>query len=110
MKKPTGSCLCCTGLLALAFLCFSGANLFSAEADAAETASKSTEQSVSDSSSPTNAQGELRLSQQAIDQLRREIEQSAARNAEAITYSLSLIEPTLARLHDRQMEAVQSSN
>lgn len=110
MKTPTGSRLYCTGFLALAFLCFSGASSFSAEADAADIGAKSAEQSVSDSSSPTNAQGELRLSQQAIDQLRREIEQSAARNSEAINSSLSLIEPTLARLHDRQMEAVQSSN
>jgi len=98
------------GLLALAFLNFSVANVFSAEADAADTTSKSAEQSVSDSHSPTNVQNELRLSRQAIEQLRREIEQSTARNAEAITSSLSLIEPILARLHDRRMEAVQSSN
>lgn len=110
MKKPSGSGLCCTGVLALTFFGFFVPSLFSAETDVADPARKGIEQPAADSASPTNSQGELHLSQQAIDQLRREIEQSAARNAEAITSSLSLIEPTLARMHDRQMEAVQSSN
>src|SRR6185436_19259878 len=62
----------------------------------------------------TNAVGnsiaELRAAQEAIEQLRREIENSSTRNAEAITAGLGLIEPTLSRMHERQMEAVQSSN
>jgi tetratricopeptide (TPR) repeat protein len=57
-----------------------------------------------------NPVAELRAAQEAIEQLRRELEVSSARNAEAITAGLSLIEPTLARMHERQMEAVQSSN
>ena len=56
------------------------------------------------------AAADLRAAQEAIEQLRREIETSATRNAEAITAGLGLIEPTLARMHERQMEAVQSSN
>src|SRR5262245_60514546 len=58
----------------------------------------------------SNHAAELRAAQEAIEQLRREIESSATRNAEAISAGLGLIEPTLARMHERQMEAVQSSN
>ena len=70
---------------------------------------------VSTNASPSpatnsNPVAELRAAQEAIEQLRRELEASSARNAEAITAGLSLIEPTLARMHERQMEAVQSSN
>src|SRR6185503_891315 len=61
-------------------------------------------------STNSNPVAELRAAQEAIEQLRRELEVSSARNAEAITAGLSLIEPTLARMHERQMEAVQSSN
>lgn len=58
----------------------------------------------------TNVSAELRATYEAVEQLRRDMEQTASRNAEAITSGLSLIEPTLARMHERQMEAVQSSN
>src|SRR5207247_7889789 len=63
-----------------------------------------------DSQASTNVPVQIRLDLEAIDQLRHEIDQSAARNAEAITSGLSLLEPALARMHERQMEAVQSSN
>jgi hypothetical protein len=49
---------------------------------------------------------ELRAAQEAIEQLRRELEHNAARNADAITAGLSVIEPALTR----QLEAVRSSN
>src|SRR5262245_60460156 len=53
-----------------------------------------------------NAAGELRAAQEAIEQLRRDLEHNATRNADAITAGLSVIEPALAR----QLEAVRSSN
>ncbi len=59
---------------------------------------------------PTNVEAEILLTRQALDQLRREVEQGAVRNASAITSSLSLVESTLARMHERQMESVQNSN
>lgn len=62
------------------------------------------------SSSLTNMQEELRLTQQVLEQLRRELDLSAARNAAAITSSLSLLEPTLSRLQTQQMQMVQRSN
>jgi len=58
---------------------------------------------------PTNvaaSTAELRAAQEAIEQLRRELEHNAARNADAITAGLSVIEPALTR----QLEAVRSSN
>jgi tetratricopeptide (TPR) repeat protein len=60
-------------------------------------------------SSP-NVQEELRMTQQVLEQLRRELDQNAARNAAAITSSLSMLEPTLARLQAQQMQLVQRSN
>jgi len=61
----------------------------------------------------TNVQEELRLTQQALEQLRKDLDQSATRNAAAITASLSALEPTLVRLQNQQndqMAAVRSSN
>src|SRR5262245_26188780 len=58
----------------------------------------------------TNMQEELRLTQQILEQLRRDLDQSAARNAAAITTSLSVLEPTLTRLQAQQMQLVQRSN
>jgi tetratricopeptide (TPR) repeat protein len=59
--------------------------------------------------SSTNAPVEFRA-QEAIDQLRREFEQNASRNSDAINAGLSLIEPTLNRIQERQMEALRSTN
>jgi len=57
-----------------------------------------------------NLQEELRLTQQVLEQMRRELDQNAARNAAAITSSLSMLEPTLARLQAQQLQIVQRSN
>lgn len=58
----------------------------------------------------TNSQGELALNAAALEQLRRDIETTAARNTSAITSGLAMLEPALARLHLQQMDLVQSSN
>jgi hypothetical protein len=110
MKQPTGFRRFRAGIFALIFLLWASPELLSAEAEPAVSAPPDVAPAVPEAQGPTNSPDELRLSQQAIDQLRREIEQSAARNTEAITSSLNLIEPTLTRLHERQMETVQSSN
>jgi len=59
---------------------------------------------------PTNITGEVRLSQEALEDLRREIESSATRNAQAITTALSALEPALDRMRQRDMEAIEKSN
>jgi hypothetical protein len=111
MKEPTGFGHFCAGILVLIiFLALAPSDLFAAEAEPAVSPAQEAELPIAEAQPATNSQEEVRLSQQAIDQLRREIEQSAARNTEAITSSLNLIEPTLTRLHERQMETVQSSN
>lgn len=109
MKRPSCPALGCTGAVALAVLLSLAPGLFGAETDPAAVRAIP-DPALPETGASTNAANEVRLSQQALDQLRREIEQSTTRNAEAINSSLSLIEPTLARLHERQMEAVQSSN
>jgi tetratricopeptide (TPR) repeat protein len=81
----------------------------SAEADAATTL-KTNEPSVAELRLSTNVEAEILLTRQALDQLRREVEQSATRNAAAITSSLSLVETTLARMHERQMQSAQNAN
>lgn len=58
----------------------------------------------------TNAEVELRKTQEAIEKLRSELDARSAQNSEAITTSLRLIETSMTRMHDRHMEAVQSSN
>jgi hypothetical protein len=58
----------------------------------------------------TNVEAEIWFTRQALDELRRELEQSNARNAAAITSTLSLVESSLERMHQRHMESVQSSN
>ena len=110
MKQPAGLRFCSKAILALFFvLPLPSSRLPRGAEDAAKPANAPGSAST-DSQELTNPPGPVRLDQEAIDQLRREIDQSAARNAEAITAGLSLIEPALARMHERQMEAVQSSN
>jgi tetratricopeptide (TPR) repeat protein len=46
----------------------------------------------------------------SLEELRRQIEQGLARNAAAITSTLSTLEPALAQLQNRQLEAVQNVN
>jgi len=88
---------------------------FPSEANAAESSepvipNKTNEPFVTELRLSTNVEAEILLTRQALDQLRREVEQTAARNAAAITSSLSLVESTLARMHERQMESTQQSN
>ena len=59
----------------------------------------------------TNSAGDSRLSPEMIEQIRREMDAALARNAEAINgASLALIEPALARIQQRQTEALQGAN
>ena len=104
MKKPAGFLHPGAGIFALVLFVL---NAVAAEPDPVVPA---TPPAVQEQEATNAVAAPPALSPQVIEQLRREIEQSAVRNAEAITSSLSLIEPTLNRLHERQMEAVQSSN
>ena len=96
-------------ILVLALHCASPAALLSAEEDTAALR-KSAEPPSADLRWATNIEAEISLTRQALDQLRRELDKSSARNAEAITSSLGLVESTMARMHERQMESVQNSN
>jgi len=58
----------------------------------------------------TNAPVQIDLMPLLIEQLRQDMEASQARNAAALTASLSLIEPALSRLQLRQAEALQGAN
>ena len=59
----------------------------------------------------TNSANDAHLSPQMIEQIRREMDAALARNAETITAaSLTLMEPALARMQQRQTEALQSAN
>jgi len=109
MKKLPGYNLLHFAVLALTVLCTLPLEMKSAEADAA-TALKTNEPSVAELRLSTNVEAEILLTRQALDQLRREVEQSAVRNAAAITSSLSLVESALARMHERQMQSAQSAN
>lgn len=109
MNEPASFRLLSAGILALALLVSPSRDLGAAEAPPADAPPDSAEPAPLPGPA-TNAESGIHLNQEAVEQLRREIEQSTIRNAEAINSSLSLIEPTLSRLHDRQMEAVQSSN
>ena len=59
----------------------------------------------------TNNAADTRLSPQMLEQIRHEIDGALARNAEAITAaSLTMMEPVLSRMQQRQTEALQSAN
>jgi len=58
----------------------------------------------------TNHSTEALLMTQALEQLRRDIETTAARNTAALTSGLAMLGPTLEQLHKSQMAYVQSSN
>lgn len=109
MKKLPGYNLLHFAILALTLLCGLRLETKAAEADAA-TALKTNEPSVAELRLSTNVEAEILLTRQALDQLRREVEQSAVRNAAAITSSLGLVESALARMHERQMQSAQSAN
>jgi tetratricopeptide (TPR) repeat protein len=84
----------------------SAAGLLQAEA----TAPTPREPGSAETFTTTNSQGELTLNAAALEQLRRDIETTAARNTSAITSGLAMLEPALAQLHKSQMQMVQSSN
>lgn len=109
MKKPANCIPVCVGILLGALIAGMPGGLFSAEPEDSGRVRREAEAAQPDLSAGTNVAGGVRLDQQSLEWLRRQIEQSTSRNAEAITAGLSLLEPTLARMHDRQMEAVQSS-
>jgi tetratricopeptide (TPR) repeat protein len=109
MKKLPKQSLLHLTTLALTVLCGLPLAMNTAEADAI-AATKTNEPSVAELRLSTNVEAEILLTRQALDQLRREVEQSAARNAAAITSSLSLVESTLARMHERQMQSAQNAN
>src|SRR5687768_16778292 len=75
MKQPTGFRHFCAGILALIFLLFGSPKLSAAETGPAVSAPPDSPPSIPEPPGLTNSQDELRLGQQAIDQLRREIEQ-----------------------------------
>jgi tetratricopeptide (TPR) repeat protein len=109
MKKLPKHSLLHLTMLALTVLCGLPLATNAAEADAIAV-SKTNEPSVVELRLSTNVEAEILLTRQALDVLRREVEQSAARNAAAITSSLSLVESTLTRMHERQMQSAQSAN
>lgn len=84
--------------------------LSAAEEDPAIAARKALEAVTIVAQTATNTEAELRQTQMAIEKLRRDIELRVAQNSEAITTSLRLIESSLGGMHNRHMEAVQSSN
>lgn len=83
----------------------------SAKADTnSPAASKPAANAESPVAANTNNSGDMQVTAQAIEQLRREIEATTARNTAALTSGLAMLEPALAQLHLRQLELVQSSN
>ena len=82
----------------------------SAEDAASPVPPKTTELPAVEPRPSTNMEAEIQFTRQALDELRQELERSNARNAAAITSTLSLVESSLARMQERHMESVQSSN
>jgi hypothetical protein len=99
-----------TAVVALLVLCSSPPRVKSAEDPGPSAAPKAAESLTVDPRPSTNVEAEIWFTRQALDELRRELEQSNARNAAAITSTLSLVESSLERMHQRHMESVQSSN
>ena len=84
-------------------LCLALLALFSGLSRAAE--------SIGPAPEITNSASDSHLSPQMVEQIRREMDAALARNSEAITAaSLTLMEPALARMQQRQTDALQSAN
>jgi len=109
MTKLTELRVFLPALLVLLLLCTRPAILLAAE-DGTAASQKPAEPPPVDLRWATNIETEIGLTRQALDQLRRELDKSTARNAEAITSSLSLVESTMSRMHERQMESMHNSN
>lgn len=101
-----------TAVVALLVLCSSPPLLRPAEDPVPAAGPKAVESLTADArlSTNTNVEAEIWFTRQALDALRRELEQSNARNAAAITSTLSLVESSLARMQERHLESVQNSN
>ena len=97
-------------ILAAAILAAAPLCLAAAEEDPASAAREALQAVSASTLISTNAEVELRKTQESIEKLRRELEARSAQNSEALTASLRLIETSMGRMHDRHMEAVQSSN
>lgn len=99
------------GFLLAALVAAASLPLVAAEEDPASTApSTLSPASPSAPASTNNAEVELRKTQESIEKLHRELEARSAQNSEALTASLRMIETSMTRMHERHMEAVQSSN
>ena len=98
------------GIVVAAVVAATAALPLSAQDDPAAAAKHALEAVQPVTQISTNAEAELRKTQEAIELLRKELEARSAQNSEAITTSLRLIETSMTRMHDRHMEAVQSSN
>ncbi len=114
MKAHTDRAFHPTGALTLAFAAtlflLLAAPLRAAEEDPAATARKALEAVTVISQTATNTEAELRHTQQSIEKLRRDLELRVMQHSESITANLRLIELSLRGMHDRQMEAVKTSN
>ncbi len=110
MKPPISRAFLVASLLAAATFVSPAFRVSAAEDDPAAAARKALEAVTAVTQNATNTEAELRLTQQAIEKLRREVELRAAQNSEALTTSLRLIEISMGRMHDRHMEDVQNSN
>lgn len=98
------------GILAAALLATAPLCMAAAEGDPASAAREALQAVSTSAQISTNAEVEIRKTQEVIEKLRRELEARSAQNSEALTASLRLIETSMGRMHDRHMEAVQSSN
>jgi len=99
------------GILLTALVAATSVTLSAAEEDPASAAlSVLPTVSPSTQSSTNNAEAELRKTHESIEKLHRELEARSAQNSEALTASLRMIETSMTRMHERHMEAVQSSN
>ena len=98
------------GILVAAVVAVSAALTARAQDDPATAAKNAPESVAAISQVSTNTEAELRKTQEAIDKLRKELEARTAQSSEAITTSLRLIESSMNHMHERHMEAVQSSN
>jgi Tetratricopeptide repeat len=110
MKPLISPAILVASLLAAVVFASSTFRVSAAEEDPAVAARKALEAVTAVTQNATNTEAELRLTQQAIEKLRREVELRAAQNSEALTTSLRLIEISMGRMHDRHMEDVQNSN
>lgn len=98
------------GILVAAVVAASAVSPSRAQDDPASAARHALESVTPAIQVSTNAEAELRKTQEAIEKLRLDLEARSRQNSEAVTASLRLIETSMTRMHDRHMEAVQSSN